>query len=71
MIPGTLLEQAEALALSLENAVAHSTTRVEHIRVAGHAARARALANGLSQSPQAASKPPVQYPAASSAGKTS
>lgn len=32
------------LAASLENAIALSTTRVEHVRVSAHAAHARSLA---------------------------
>ena len=42
-----LSRQASELADSLEAAVALATTRIEHIRVSGHATRARAIANAL------------------------
>lgn len=38
---------ASELAASLEAAISLATSRVEHIRVASHAARARALAQAL------------------------
>jgi len=41
------IARLEWLAASLEEAVSLATTRVEHIRVAGHAAVARALADEL------------------------
>lgn len=42
-----LVARMEWLAASLEESVALATTRVEHIRVAGHAAVARAVADEL------------------------
>ena len=42
-----LSQAASELAASLEAAVPLATTRIEHIRVAGHASRARAIAQAL------------------------
>jgi len=47
MTPSELIEAADRLARSLESAVALSTTRIEHIRVTGHALEARRLADAL------------------------
>lgn len=43
-----LFRAASELADSLEAAIPLATTRIEHIRVSGHASRARALATALS-----------------------
>lgn len=43
----SLIARMEWLAASLEEAVPLATTRVEHIRVLGHAQVARSLADGL------------------------
>jgi hypothetical protein len=51
-----LFRAAESLALSLESAVPLATTRIEHIRVSGHAYQARALANTILETLQAPSK---------------
>jgi hypothetical protein len=50
-------EHARELATSLEAAVPLCTTRIEHVRVAGHAYQARVLANALSEALETASKP--------------
>lgn len=42
-----LAEAAERLARSLEAAVPLCTTRIEHVRVSGHALEARRLADAL------------------------
>jgi hypothetical protein len=52
-----LYQAASSLATSLEQAVPLATTRIEHIRVSGHAYQARALANTILQTLQAPSKP--------------
>lgn len=44
MTRAELARELEQLAESLERAVALSTTRIEHVRVAAHAATARRLA---------------------------
>jgi len=51
-----LSQIASELAESLEAAIPMCTTRIEHIRVSGHAARARALAQAL-ESPSTTSDP--------------
>lgn len=47
MTPSELAAAADALARSLEAAVSLATTRIEHIRVTGHALEARRLADAL------------------------
>lgn len=50
MTPSDFAAELGYLAASLEEAIPLCTTRVEHIRVAGHAARARRLADTVSAS---------------------
>lgn len=49
-----LVAEAEALADDLEQSLRLTTTRIEWLRVAGQAARARALAGHLSEALQPA-----------------
>jgi hypothetical protein len=52
-----LLTAARELADSLESSVTLCTTRTEHVRVAGHAARARWLADRLLEAQKPSSSP--------------
>jgi glutamate/tyrosine decarboxylase-like PLP-dependent enzyme len=56
-----LATAARELADSLEASVTLCTTRTEHVRVAGHAARARWLANSLQEAQEPASSPPASH----------
>lgn len=51
----SLKSELEELASSLEEAVTLATTRIEHVRVAGHAARARRLADACPEGLEPAS----------------
>jgi hypothetical protein len=54
----TLAEELDELACSLEKAVSLATTRYEHMRVASHATRARALAVRAIQEDRQTNPPP-------------
>lgn len=54
-----LSQAASELADSLESAIPLCTTRTEHIRVSGHASRARAIAQAL----ETASEPQTGFAA--------
>jgi hypothetical protein len=58
----TLAEELDELATSLERAVSLATTRYEHMRVASHASRARALTVRAIQESATTSQEPLTAP---------